>query len=388
MKNNFIFFSLAVTGDGISGGDRIFIELARNWSSKSKITIYTSIQGKNLLKKQKISSKNIEIETIPNKIFSYIFVIDYAFKVLYSIYLGFKINTDKKFYIYSSSEFLMDVIPSAILKLRKNITWIATWYQTAPNPIVGFAESKRENTYNFKALLYWLSQLPTKPLINNFADKVIVNNESERKMFPNKKTIVLIGAVPLYIIKKFSKRSTKTDKKYDAVFQGRLHAQKGVVELIDIWKKVVDKRTNAKLAIVGDGPLRKDVEEKIREYGLDKNINLFGYLFDGKKKFSIFAQSKIVLHPAFYDSGGMAAAEAMAFGLPVVGFDLKSYESYYPKGMVKVETGNINKFSKAIVKLLNNKNYYKKYSIEAKTLIEKSYSWKKRSGEIYIQIIT
>ena len=32
----------------------------------------------------------------------------------------------------------------------------------------------------------------------------------------------------------------------------------------------------------------------------------------------------------------LVAQEAMAFVIPCVGFNLKAYESYYPKGMIKV----------------------------------------------------
>ena len=39
-----------------------------------------------------------------------------------------------------------------------------------------------------------------------------------------------------------------------------------------------------------------------------------------------FSFGKVVSHPAFYDSGGMASAEAMVFGLPCVGFKLKAFD--------------------------------------------------------------
>ena len=43
----------------------------------------------------------------------------------------------------------------------------------------------------------------------------------------------------------------------------------------------------------------------------------------------------MVVHPAIFDSGGMAAAEAMAWGLPGVSFDLPALKTYYPQGMIK-----------------------------------------------------
>jgi len=202
------------------------------------------------------------------------------------------------------------------------------------------------------------------------------------------KVIVLLGAVRLNEIKKFLSANYKLlfTKKFDAVFQGRFHPQKGVVELIDIWRKVVDRIPNAKLAMIGDGPLMKDVRIKIQDLRLEKNVELFGYVFDGPEKYKIFAQSKIVVHPAFYDSGGMASAEAMAFGLPAVGFDLKSYVSYYPKGMLKVDKGNLNAFGKTVIRLLCDDQLRKKYGEEAKLMIIKDWSWDKRAKEVLNKI--
>ena len=82
----------------------------------------------------------------------------------------------------------------------------------------------------------------------------------------------------------------------------------------------------------------------------------------------------------------MAAAEAMAFGLPAVGFDLKSYQSYYPKGMVKAEIGNLEEFAKVIIGFLNDGVYRKKIGNEASEMIRKNWSWNKRASEILFNI--
>src|SRR6185437_15430455 len=183
-----------------------------------------------------------------------------------------------------------------------------------------------------------------------------VNNEDERKRFPklNKENriFVFIGAIDLTTVKKWLKNHPNVSKKFEGIYHGRFHAQKGVGELIDIWKRVVNKMPNAQLVMVGDGPLRDEVEGKIKKHKLERNVTLKGFMFDGDEKYNIFAQSKVVLHPALYDSGGMASAEVMAFGEPCVGFNLKAYESYYPKGMVKVAINNFDAYAKSVIALL------------------------------------
>jgi len=155
--------------------------------------------------------------------------------------------------------------------------------------------------------------------------------------------------------------------------------------LIDIWKKVCEKKKNSRLAMIGNGPLEGDVKKKIKELRLEKNIDLLGFK-DGEDKYEIFKQSKIILHPATYDSGGMAAAEGMAWGLPGVSFDLEALKTYYPKGMVKTPSGDIEKFADNILLLLEDKGYYQRISKEARDLIVEVWDWKKRAEDIFNKV--
>ncbi len=227
-------------------------------------------------------------------------------------------------------------------------------------------------------------------MINKFTTFVLVNNEDEKLNFPklNKmgRAIIVYGAVDLEQIRKWKVKFKKLPKIYDAVFQGRFHPQKGVIELIDIWRYVVDQKSDARLIMIGDGPLMKKIELKIKKLKLEKNIILTGFLFDGEVKYKIFSQSKTVLHPSFYDSGGMAAAEAMAFGLPCIGFDLNSYKSYYPKGMIKVDVGNLKEFSNKVISLLNDRQIRSRVGTEGLDMIKKNWSWDKRAEEIFNEI--
>ncbi len=392
-------FALAAHGIGISGGDRIFMELARRWSKKFIIDLYLCKEGFAMCERNGLKAKGSKLKFVVSKMnpwYKFGFFINYFARILEGIKLGLTLDlsTDHDLpttFLYSASDFWMDVFPCVLLKIRHSkIKWIAGWYQTAPNPLMGYQGGR----YKLSALFYFLSQLPVKPFVSHFADFVFVNNENERKQFNrlNKKgkVFVFIGAVDLKRVKEWKSKQSlplrgkrvKVKKIYDAVFQGRFHPQKGVVELIDVWKRVVEKRPDALLAMIGDGPLMEKVKLQIANYKLQKNIKLFSYLFDGDQKYKIFSQSKIVVHPAFYDSGGMAAAEAMAFGLPCVGFNLPSYKSYYPKGMVKVKVGDLNVFSKTILLLLKNRIYRSKIAKGAVLMIEKSWSWDIRADQV------
>jgi len=75
----------------------------------------------------------------------------------------------------------------------------------------------------------------------------------------------------------------------------------------------------------------------------------------------------------------MAAAEAMAWGLPGVSFDLEALKTYYPKGMVKTPCFANNKFAQNIIDLLTNQKTYRQYSQEARQLSSPNGTGKKDS---------
>lgn len=391
-KPSIYIIALGALGGGLSGGDRIFIEFARRWSANTPVHLYVWEEGLQMCRRENLEGKFLKIHLIKVGFISrFGFVIHYIYRILLGLNLGLSLKGGSSDLVYSASEFWMDSLPALIFKLRNpKVKWAAAWYQTAPNPLVGFSEGKRVKQYKLAAFLYWLVQKPIKPLISKFADFVLINNEIERKQFSSlggNNSIVVLGAVNTEKISYYLRKHKRPkEKKYLGVFQGRFHPQKGVSELVDIWKLVVEKIPDAKLAMIGDGPLMHEVQEKVKMLKLSENIVLYGYLHDGEEKYGVFDQSHIVLHPAFYDSGGMASAEAMAFGLPCIGFDLKAYQSYYPKGMLKVDFGNLSAFAKEIISLSENKTLYNKISDDAKDMVFNQFSWDKRSMEVLTKL--
>lgn len=393
MNKSVYMFAYSMWDVGYSGGDRILVEFARRLSIKHNVNIFTWERAIPIFKREKLKSKSIKVYVQKiNKYLALGFFMHYMIRIFVSIKKGFSLkNVDDDSLLYSSSDFLMDIFPCVILKIRYPKTrWIATWYMTAPNPLRGYQEDKEgESRYRIKALIYFLSQKVSKPFLKKFADYIIVNNEIEKKNFTrlSKKgrVIVMLGGLNINLINKYLKNKKKSStKNIDSVFIGRFHPQKGVLELIDIWE-IVNRKISARLVLIGDGPLKDKVIAKIKEKGLGTKIKLEGYLFDGEKKYSIFASSKLVLHPAFYDSGGMAAGEAMAFGVPGVGFGLSAFKSYYPKGMIFAKKGDKADFARKIIELLKDRKRREKLGKEAQNMVQ-DWGWENKFDKIIAEI--
>jgi len=370
-------------GASLSGGDRIFLNLIKYWQSKTKITVLASPEASNLINRFKLSPKIIitsnqsPVHTLNTSYLVFHHLSRFLSAILFCLKNKsiFKSNQ----YLYTASDFYGDFVFGLFAKIyHPSIKWICGYYLLAPNPLSASSPYRHNHQY-FRGIIYFLAQKPTILLTKLFADFLFVTSNPDVKIFQSRrltinKIFVIKGGVNLPSLSSIRRLKPISNRLYDAVFLGRLHAQKGVVELIDIWKIVVNQLPEAKLVIIGDGEMLSAIKQKISKLQLTKNIKLAGFML-GHKKFNIIKNSKIVVHPATYDSGGMAAAEAMAWGLPGVSFDLPALKTYYPQGMVKTNCFSKKQFASNIIKLLTSHDLYTQYSSQALNLTRQHWSW-------------
>lgn len=98
---------------------------------------------------------------------------------------------------------------------------------------------------------------------------------------------------------------------------GRLDPQKDQKTLIAAFARLADDFPNWDLKIIGEGPLRPDLESQIHALGLSKRISLPGTTDRIALQYeaaSLFAM------PSRFESFGLVTAEAMAYNVPAVGF--------------------------------------------------------------------
>lgn len=388
----------AALGPGLSGGDRIFIELARRWARAHRVTIYVWEEGYEMCQRNNLTGVNYVLWPAARwKKFGFpvLFLARTIIGCLYARRSARAQSPEPRAssanIVYSASDFWPDSLPALVMKRRlKNSFLIGTLYLSAPSPFS--TDSPYKGLIRLKGLIYFLFQRPIYWAFNKWSDMIFVTSEPDAKRFINRRrsadrVIAVRGGVDMKKVKSQKLKVKDVGKRYDAVFQGRFHPQKGVLELIDIWKMVVKEKPGAKLAMIGDGPLFESVKLKIKNEKLEKNVKLLGFVFDGPDKYRIFQQSKIVVHPAIYDSGGMAACEAMAAGLPGVSFDLEALKTYYPKGMLKTPCFDFKAFADNVLKLLDDSSLYEETKRDALAWA-KEWDWDKRALEITRQIET
>ncbi|MEZ4669390.1 MAG: glycosyltransferase family 1 protein [Anaerolineae bacterium] len=93
------------------------------------------------------------------------------------------------------------------------------------------------------------------------------------------------------------------------LYVGRLSTEKRITDL----KAVVEQIPGTRLALVGDGPARADLEQHFA----GTNTTFMGYM-QGEPLAQAYASADIFVFPSALESFGLVVVEAMAAGLPVV----------------------------------------------------------------------
>lgn len=105
-------------------------------------------------------------------------------------------------------------------------------------------------------------------------------------------------------------------------YVSRLNPGKNHEYLLNIWQKIINKLPNALLVFAGDGPLKKELEDIILKYKLEKNIVLLGSIDNVPE---LLAISDIGVFPSLYEGMSIALLEKFAMKLPVIASNIEAF---------------------------------------------------------------
>lgn len=114
-----------------------------------------------------------------------------------------------------------------------------------------------------------------------------------------------------------SERSRQPESPCIALFLGRIHPVKGLVDLVEAWRIARPAGWKAIIAGPDEGGHRRVVEEAIGRAGLENSFGFVGVV-DGEDKIALYRRADLFLLPSFTENFGMVVAEALACGVPVI----------------------------------------------------------------------
>ena len=106
------------------------------------------------------------------------------------------------------------------------------------------------------------------------------------------------------------------------LFLSRLHPKKNIPLLLDAVRAARDGGTPLELVIAGGGPdaYRSELESRAKSLGIEPQVRFVGHV-EGEEKARLFAEADVFVLPSSQENFGIAVAEALAAGVPVIASD-------------------------------------------------------------------
>lgn len=222
----------------------------------------------------------------------------------------------------------------------------------------------------------------------NSSDTVLTYSETERdelrELGINAPIRVIHNGVDCT---RFSPDNSETDSN-QLLFVGRLRSTKGPDIALEIFRQLHGDFPELKLKVVGEGPLREDLEATVAEYDLNNTVDFVGEL-PNEEMPEVYNDSSIFILPTEREGVPRTLLESMACGVPVVTTNLPQVEPVVDGGGLLIER-DVDEFAGVIRKLLTSPDTRKSMGAQGRDRVRENYSWQEtvsETTEIYQELL-
>jgi glycosyltransferase involved in cell wall biosynthesis len=161
---------------------------------------------------------------------------------------------------------------------------------------------------------------------------------------------------------------------FKLLFVGRLVRQKGVTHLIrtlaTIQKTAPNVWKNIRLTIVGDGPLRANLEQEATELGVSEHIEWKGWMAR-KVLTEEYRTHDVLVFPSFEEGMPNVVLEAMASGLAIVATNIGGTDTLVTNGQEGVLVDSYDELAPTLILLTETPDRLRQFQVMARKKAEK-----------------
>jgi glycosyltransferase involved in cell wall biosynthesis len=173
------------------------------------------------------------------------------------------------------------------------------------------------------------------------------------------------------------------------IWVGRFVLGKGVEYLIEAFSQIQKKIPDIRLVLVGEGPEKSRIEQKIQDAHLQSSVVIIDFLENSELP-GFYRNSNVFVLPSLMEGVPRTLLEAMSCGVPVVTTNLPHLLDIVDGNGLVVPPKDPTLLSDAILTILEDASLAEKMGQRGGHKIEQEYSWEdtvKKTLALYESII-
>src|SRR5699024_360072 len=279
---------------------------------------------RNLLVRNRGIKSKIEEKIYPNELYEREFrkvfgnsefdvVIDFSGYAMFWSELLLASNAKRKLiYLHSDMKMYMERKVNGVRQHYTNLKVVMYLYPYYDKLVSVSEDTKQEN----------IKKIATRKTINKFNASMNTINLDRIYNSINEDNDIFMKNGERVIVREQDKQITSVPfhkNDYKVMTMGRLSPEKGFDNLIKAFSGIVEANPNARLYILGDGPLKHQLNKLIESLNLSEHVFLMG---QKRNPFNIMKDCELFVLPSYYEGQSMVLLEALTVGIDILASDI------------------------------------------------------------------
>jgi glycosyltransferase involved in cell wall biosynthesis len=180
----------------------------------------------------------------------------------------------------------------------------------------------------------------------------------------------------------------ETDGKIVIATVARMTKKKGVQNIVELAPSLLKKNENLLFLMIGDGPLKSNLETIVEQTGLSRNFHFTGEV-SRSEVLAYLEKADIFALPSIDEAFGISILEAISKQVPVIAMNHSGVSDIIKNGVNGALADNLEEFSFYLESLIQNPSLRASFAQQAMKGLS-NYDWKQiseQTSQVYTRVI-
>lgn len=209
-------------------------------------------------------------------------------------------------------------------------------------------------------------------------------------IYRNKCQVMIETGVDEDEYRQYMKIGCKPSESKNITYVGRLLSLKMVDISLRAFASIASKHSDITYNIIGDGEMRRNLENLAKELGILDRVKFWGTL-SREEALSILANSRCLVMPSCKEGGAWVLFEAMMCGRPIVCMDTAGMKVVVDESCgIKIPVDSyhvlVERFGNAMERIVTDSEEADKLGANGREYVRNHYLWHKKGDELEIML--